>query len=330
MPRPLETIATKVYAALLATRPLSVSAQLVGKVRQLLVRLGDPPVTLPVAGSALRMPLSHDLPLYRASFPLYSDNLRRLVAACAAKYPDLSVVDIGANIGDSVALLRGLPFGAVLCVEGDPRYLTFLRANTADLGGRVMVAPVLVGAETGEIQAELVASRGTAGLRVGGGVTGAVRTLSLDDLIKAYPLPGPLKVLKSDTDGFEARILEGGLATLRRSCPVLFFEYDPRMLAGNASDGLGLLATIERAAGYRTALIYDNVGDLLVSVRLDDVDLLTELHRYLDRSGRYVDIAAFHGDDADLFEKFRSSEHDFYAAQRSGGGAGPPSGQRPQ
>ncbi len=66
--------------------------------------------------------------------------------------------------------------------------------------------------------------------------------------------------------------------------------------------------------GYAHALLYDNLGDLLLSTRLDDRRLLEEVHGYFAGHGLqlYLDIAAFHDEDTDLFESFRDEEHRFY------------------
>ena len=303
-----------VYAALVRSEPHSTREAVLHKLRTLLVRLGDPTVTFEVAGMTLVMPLSHDLPLYLARFPLYSGNLARLASACADVYPDLAVVDVGANVGDSLAFVCRAPVTEVLCVEGDPIYLKFLRTNAAGVGDRVTIAPVLLGATTCEFDAPFVTSQGTGGFRtLSGGVSAALRTATLDDLLADRPLGGRFKLLKSDTDGFEAHVLQGATRSVRRHRPALFLEYHPHLLATNGSDGLQLLKML-RNDSYSGAVVYDNFGDLLVTLRLDDVELLEELHRYFRGRGRrqYLDLALFHAEDDELYESFRKSEHEFY------------------
>ncbi len=46
------------------------------------------------------------------------------------KYPDLTFIDIGANVGDTVVLLRALGAGSpILCIEGDDRFFAILSKN---------------------------------------------------------------------------------------------------------------------------------------------------------------------------------------------------------
>jgi hypothetical protein len=60
---------------------------------------------------------------------------------------------------------------------------------------------------------------------------------------------GRLDLIKLDVDGFEARVLEGGLGTLGRCQPVIVMELAPYVHAeagGSFADLVGLL----RTAGY--------------------------------------------------------------------------------
>src|SRR6266852_517263 len=104
------------------------SRKLLLHLRQLAIGVGfDPMVRYNLAGLELRLPLSHNLPLYRRSFPLYSSNVGRIAAAVAAKYRDIHVIDIGANIGDTVAIVRAQVNCPILCVEGDASVCEILR-----------------------------------------------------------------------------------------------------------------------------------------------------------------------------------------------------------
>ncbi len=312
-------LAGYVHNRLLAGGPTGIRRRALLGLRALLISHGDPSVAFELGGLPLVLPLSHDLPLLRALFPRYSDNLARLTGAVAAKYPDLAVVDIGANVGDSLALIRSGAPVPVLCVEGDPRFLDFLRVNTTSLP-QVSIAPVFVAASTGEVVASLQTARGSGHVELGqapGKDRNRVQTVALDELLAEHPLEGRLKLVKSDTDGFEALILAAAVSTLAQHRPVLFFEYDPDLLALTGTPGLELLATLERS-GYTNALLYDNTGDLLLACRLDEHRHLEEVDGYFRgrSSERYLDVAAFHDDDADIFESFRQEELETFSFLR--------------
>ena len=59
----------------------------------------------------------------------YSKNLPRLVKQVETKYSNLTVIDIGANIGDSVALIKSIIDVPFICIEGDKFYFDLLQKN---------------------------------------------------------------------------------------------------------------------------------------------------------------------------------------------------------
>ena len=74
--------------------------------RKVRLLAGDPTVVVMVADRELVLPLSHDLPVHQARHGNYSLNLGRVAAALDEARPGASIVDIGANVGDSVAIIR--------------------------------------------------------------------------------------------------------------------------------------------------------------------------------------------------------------------------------
>ena len=53
----------------------------------------------------------------------------------------------------------------------------------------------------------------------------------LDEVIARFLLPGPIRFVKIDTEGFETMIIEGGLETLRRDQPAMIVEAHTNRLA---------------------------------------------------------------------------------------------------
>src|SRR6516225_4669060 len=82
-----------------------------------------------IAGFRLRMPATHPLPHYFSIFPHFNRNLGRIGKAVHRKYPSMSAIDIGANVGDSVAIMRSQSHFPILCIEGSPGYFELLRRN---------------------------------------------------------------------------------------------------------------------------------------------------------------------------------------------------------
>src|SRR3954463_14529433 len=60
----------------------------------------------------------------------YSRNLPRIAKYMGSKYPTYGIIDIGANIGDTVALIRSYGVDQqVYSVEGEPTYISMLKQN---------------------------------------------------------------------------------------------------------------------------------------------------------------------------------------------------------
>lgn len=281
-------------------RPRSLRRRALSGLRKARLLVGDPTVVSDIDGRALAMPLSHDLPLHRAAHPDYSRNLGRAVAALQAARPGAGVVDIGANVGDSVAIIRdAAPDTPILCIEGDSHFLPFLEHNVRDLVD-VEIAPVYVGHSAGDQGRgmSVVRAAGTASLveRDDDSPNIGVSTQSLEAILAEHPGFARPGMLKLDTDGHDADIVLQAEAVIRSARPVVFLEFDPPMAARvGGVDPVAALEFLHRL-GYRRALVFANTG-ALVAV-LDGDTWLSEVARLATRLGparpvAYFDICVF-------------------------------------
>lgn len=237
-------------------------------------------------------------------------NLARLAAAIADKYPVASIVDIGANVGDTAALVRSTSNAPVLCIEGDNRFFEFLRRNAGRIP-EVHLENTLVGAADQTVERTLITEGGTGRLTRRAGAS--TRLEALDTILHRWPSLVAPRLVKIDTDGFDCEIIAGAADTWSRLKPVLFFEYDPAYLA---TDFRPIpFFNILRDAGYGRALVYDNTGEFLISLGVDDAARLEDIHCFFSgrRHSRYADIAVFPTQDGDLAESFRRSELAYFA-----------------
>ena len=76
------------------------------KIRSILLVL-NPNATIQYSYNniVLTFPFSHDYALNRKEVPLYSENLGVVSKIVLSKYKDARAVDVGANIGDSAAII---------------------------------------------------------------------------------------------------------------------------------------------------------------------------------------------------------------------------------
>jgi len=245
--------------------------------RALVRRGGDPAVEVDIDGARLKLPLSHALPTYRRAYPSYSENLGE-VARLVADTGGQTMIDVGANIGDSAAIVKAYaPNMAILCIDADPAYLPFLRSNTTQWPDIEIAAPVLLAERTEDVPGSMTRARGTS--RFVASSPGTVAAVSLDDLVTERSRFATPALLKSDTDGFEDHVLRGATSILSATGPVLFLEYDPTLLRDSGSDGREMLAGL-RSFGYERIAFYDKFGKLMVRCALDDEVLLRDLDAY--------------------------------------------------
>ncbi len=163
--------------------------------------------------------------------------------------------DVGANIGTYTLLAASItgPDGRIDAVEAVPGTAAALRANVArnDLGGRVRVHEVAVGAAPGRVRfrvdQDVSNHLATAGDPVGSTVEVAVARL--DDVLG----PEPIAIAKLDVEGAETEALAGMRAHLHGDHPpVLILEVLANTLARQGSSVDALLALLAEA-GYELA-----------------------------------------------------------------------------
>ncbi len=276
--------------------------------RRILIRIGDPLVHADIFGCPMVMPLSHDLPAILRMFPMFASNLARIARGVEEKYPAMSCIDIGGNIGDSIAVLRNTTRAPILCIEGEEGYFTILEKNARQFAN-VYLEKAFVGGRHETIQASIEKQRGTAAIHTGGSRGRTVQFKRMEQILSERPEFARSKLVKIDTDGFDCTIIRASTEVLRSMRPVLFFEYYPFLLFKQQDDGISVFATLG-SAGYRNALLYDRTGEYMFSSALSDTRFIDEMHVYFsDPKGlRHCDLCVFHDEDTDLFEKLRVDE----------------------
>src|SRR5258705_12629919 len=71
-------------------------------IRRILIRLGDPPYSTEIRGKRIILPISHKLPIHIADFPLYDTLPARIANYLRSRDGTLIMVDVGANVGDTI------------------------------------------------------------------------------------------------------------------------------------------------------------------------------------------------------------------------------------
>lgn len=276
-------------------------------------RLKKPaPLYAQIGKYRIRLPLRSQWLNYREAFHLYDTALARIACVLRTKYPTLHAIDIGANVGDTAALIRESADIPVLCIEGDPILLSILTENIARLGQGVIMEPSFVGQDGGAVNLSSTDDLGrNACLVQAMDLQGAVKLRSLRSILSDHPEFRGAKLLKTDTEGFDFEIIMQSLETIQESKPVVFFEYYPHLLPEKPLAGLEAIQTLI-GAGYSDFLYYDNFGNFLLHTDAGNSGIFKDLDNYLASNWRhgvavhYFDVCALHREDADLVQRIVS------------------------
>lgn len=264
-----------------------------------------------LGGTKITLNFSHDLPLNKKMFSEYDTNIGRIAAHLKVKYPDIQAIDIGANVGDTAIIIRHFVDIPILCIEADKFYYNLLKQNTLKIND-IVCENCFIG-ESKSNEFNFVNYTGSGRLVKNNEPTTQIVFKSLFEITKRHLNLNKIKYLKIDTDGFDSIIIKSNIDYLMKDKPVIFFEYDPYLLSFVDSDNLKVFKVLKNI-GYEKLLIYDNTGDFLISLSLEQTSNLEELDIYFksSKSAKYLDICVFHAEDSDIADKIRNSEIEFF------------------
>lgn len=243
-------------------------------------------------------------------YPDANTQLARLAKMIISKYDDASMIDIGANVGDTIAVVRSHINIPVIAIEGDPFSFSFLQKNAAQFNNVVILKQFL-----GEEKKEMFVSMEKEGWNntIIPDEKGSkkLELKTLDELLADNKLESRnIKLLKIDTEGFDTIILRGCWKTITKNQPVIYLEYNGENMNKIGENGLNTLLSLKEY-GYNTIHIYDCINNLLMVTSLENTDTLQQLHLYAHKQKSmipYYDICIFPQKDNDLSKTFHESE----------------------
>ena len=239
---------------------LKLRTRLFGHLRQRLLSLKmlkDAPVSMRAHGETLSMPLAHNLPLILADRPLYDSVLKRVARYLRQRDGFVSLVDVGANIGDTVTACSLESSDTALCIEPNVEYWPHLQQNLQASKCRAVTAQSLVGAKDGVLTASALTSQGTARYILG--ETGErIPVRSIPSLMAEMGLDS-CNFLKIDTDGHDFECLRGAKSLLKKSMPIVLFEADIFVNTKYHQELLDAVSMLV-VTGYKVFVVYTNDG----------------------------------------------------------------------
>lgn len=289
---------TYVYEKVLKSRGLSKRFWSLN--RSLIIKLlGDPECTMRIHGKLLKLPLSHSLPLYLKEFPTYDRLPTRLSEFIHREYGYLKCVDVGANIGDSIAAFNRHASDAFLAIEPNPNYFKYLQKNFSDMNHiKLLDYYCSSSSRTGVYQID--ESSGTASISHSDQGRRIV-TKTLDEIISENPEFSDFNMLKIDTDGHDFEVLTGAENIISRNLPIILFECNAFSNSDYVNDCLETLLKLYKN-GYSSFVLYDNFGYLIGKLSIVDIRNFRYLLFYqLTSTFYYFDILLMKEDDINTF-----------------------------
>jgi FkbM family methyltransferase len=257
-----------------------------------------------VYGRNLRMPVEHSLPAILRAFPQFNRPLALAVTAVAASSSNspLTVVDVGANIGETVTVIEEKNPGlcSYLCVEADADIAEICRFNHNG-NASVQTVQSFIGENEGAVVRLEDDGRANPSTKLVTGVDTASsasnnRLVRLDTVVAPFAeTHGSLNLLKVDVEGYDFSVLRSGSEILRRYRPAVYFEWYPELLKGLHEDVLGgfdYLASL----GYEHFVLFTRIGDYYCNFSRPDRSVLQSLA-----------LAALHNKELVYFDVFVST-----------------------
>ena len=252
---------------------------------------------------SIKLPENHLLPSYQKKHLKYDRFLPHLV-----KYvtPLDTIVDIGANVGDTLAgMIEKNSTSNYICIEPDACFFSYLEENIALIktsikGLKIQIIKALVGKNITNVS--LDGKGGTKRSVINN--QGGIKSLPLDEII---PNGLNIRILKSDVDGFDYDVLDSSIEVIKNHKPIIFFECqcDVEYQMKGYFETLNSL----ESEGYCDWTVFDNFGEIVV--RTNNINIIKQLmnniwQQNLGKATRtiyYLDILSAQSTDSTLIDK---------------------------
>lgn len=252
-------IATTVYKGLLASSGFK--SRLWYVLRQILIKLRfDPICSLSIHGFELKIPLSHQLPAILKYCQYYDKLPSRISAYIHQNNKHLICVDVGANIGDTIASFYSDENDIFLAIEPNPRFKKLLAINWAWNKNITVISDICSSESSVGTFTIQERKNGTCSIsKTENGIKMNSRTL--DDIVADCPFVSDINVVKIDTDGHDLDVIAGAVKLISKNMPAILFECEATDT--NYIDRCMRTLNQLNSFGYTAYLLYDSRGNFL-------------------------------------------------------------------
>lgn len=217
-----------------------------------------------LGGISLIVPVNHMLDVYKSRNVFYDHFLPILCHEIFKFNKEGKIIDIGANVGDTVASIRAAGVDSeIIAIEASTYFFSLMKKNISaspNYYGKTRLIHAFVGDPNKSLK--LTYTSGTAGASESSeSDVSKSNVMALDQIDD-----GNVSLIKIDTDGYDGNILLSGLDYIRTKKPILWAEtLIPDM--GAFSQWSDFLQGI--VGFYDCFYLFDNTGRPVISGVLD-------------------------------------------------------------
>lgn len=215
------------------------------------------------------------------------------------KYPNSTIIDVGANIGDTAAIIATYTKSKMILVEGSDYFFDILNLNVKKISNETVLHKAFV-SDGSKLTGSLHYWGGTSFFKESNDKNS--RTINSVRLCEIAD--GQTTFVKIDTDGYDFKILLDSIDWLSNSTPAILFENSVRNLEDFVNSQQ--LFSKLRQIGYQYFIIWDDAGYHIVSTK--SLEVISDLNSYLlkiwngngHKSIYNYDILCLHSKDEDI------------------------------
>jgi len=207
-----------------------------------------------INGQELILPPGHLLSMYNYLYPKYDKFISELVINIKKNE---SVIDIGANVGDTlVRLINSNSEPKYYSIEADEYFFKYLKKNKekiiSNTQNRITLINELVGIDLiGNLSNTTTGTKSLVESSYG------LKTKKLDEIIIEHNIKN-IVLIKVDVDGYDYNVLFSGMNQIKKYKPVLFFEY----MSLNEFGYIDLINKLYEI-GYKNWTALNNYGEII-------------------------------------------------------------------
>jgi len=228
------------------------------------------PVTVDVGSYQLSIPSGHHLRQFVREQPLRHKNIGIAAAEYSSKYPQCVIIDIGANIGDTGAIISSQCTNELVLVEPSDYFFKFLSLNSKSWKNDCTLINGFL-SDGNPIRGDLVHWAGTAYVSNSSDASKELPTLHLKDVTNKS-----VGLIKCDTDGYDYKILSAAFPFIAEQKSGVLLEVQIRSTS-DLTESSNFFTNMQKI-GFAHYIVWDDEGHRLCCT--SEVSMLTDLFEY--------------------------------------------------